>query len=101
MILNNMAIQNESTLNPLTISVHKRMISALMTKRKRPNVKIVTGSVSNTKTGLRKMLSNPRTQATMTEVVKLTTCTPGIKCAMHNTSTAVIRIRRSVFIAQI
>ena len=51
--------------------------------------------------GLMKMLSKPSTMATMTEVVKLATETPGIKCAMAITSNAVTKILRIRFMLDV
>ena len=86
------AVQKLATSNPPTISVHNKIISALITSRNSPKVMIVTGKVNNTKMGLMKILSNASTMATITEVVKLATVTPGIKCAMMRTSSAVTKI---------
>ena len=98
MILKNIAVRKPSTAKPPTILVHRSIISALMTSRNSPNVIIVTGKVSNTKIGFIKILSNPKTMATMTEVVKLATLTPGIKWAMTITRNAVTRILMIRFI---
>ena len=98
MMLKNMAVKNPSTANPPTIFVHSRIINALITNKKSPKVTMVTGSVSNTKIGFTKMLSKPNTNATMTDVVKLATDTPGIKCAMTITIKAVTRILMIRFI---
>lgn len=45
------------------------MIIAFITKRNNPRVKKVTGNVNNTKTGLTKRFSSPRTMATIIAVV--------------------------------
>jgi len=79
MILKSKAVQNELTLKPPTISEHNNIIAALITKRNKPKVMMVTGSVNNTISGFTKILSNPKTTATMTDVVKLATVIPGIK----------------------
>ena len=73
--------------------MHNRIINALITNKNNPKVSSVTGNVSNTRIGLTKALSNPKTTATINEVVKLATTTPGIKCAMTTTRIAVIIIR--------
>ena len=73
MRLKNKAVQKVSTVKPPTILVHKRIITALITNKKSPNVRIVTGNVRITKIGLIKILSKPRTTATIKEVVKLAT----------------------------
>ncbi len=49
------------------------MIIALMTNRNKPNVKKVTGIVSNTSIGFKKVFNNPRTTATIKAPVKLVT----------------------------
>lgn len=59
----------------------------------------VTGNVSNIKIGFTKILSKPNTTATMTDVVKLATTTPGMKWAITITKMAVIRIRSTRFIS--
>ena len=73
MILKIKAVQKVSTLNPPTILVHNKIISALITNKNNPKVIIVTGSVSMTNIGLIKILSNPKTTATIKAVVKLPT----------------------------
>lgn len=78
-ILNNNAVKKESTTKPPTILLHKIIIKALMTNKNNPSVKKVIGKVNNTKIGFIKILSNPKTIATKSDVVKLATCTPFIK----------------------
>ena len=68
-----------------------------MTSKNKPNVTIVMGKVNKMRIGFIKMLSNPRTTATISDVVKVSTETPGIKCAMTTTKTAVIKILISKF----
>ena len=96
MMLNNNAVQNVLTSNPVTNSVHSKMISALMTSKKSPNVMMVTGNVNKINSGLTKMLSNPSTTATITDVIKLSTTTPGMKCAITMTSSDVIKILSNI-----
>ena len=55
------------------------MITAFIINKNNPKVKIVTGKVNNNKIGLTKTLSNPKTSATIKEVLKSATCTPDIK----------------------
>lgn len=69
-ILKNSAVQNESTLNPPTILSHNMMIKALITNKNNPKVTKVIGKVNITKMGLIKILSSPRTTATIKAVVK-------------------------------
>ncbi len=78
-ILNNKAVKKESTLKPPTIVLHNMIISPLMINKNNPNVKKVIGIVKKTKIGLTNILSNPKTTATKSAVVKLATCTPFIK----------------------
>ena len=73
MRLKNKAVQKVSTVKPPTILVHKRISIALITNKKSPKVSMVTGKVSITNMGLIKILSKPRTTATIKEVVKLAT----------------------------
>ena len=70
MILKKSAVQNESTLNPPTILSHNMMIKALITNKNNPKVTKVNGNVNITKMGLIKILSSPRTTATIKAVVK-------------------------------
>jgi hypothetical protein len=78
-MLKNKAVQKESTSNPPTILVHKRISMALITNKNNPSDIIVTGKVNITKIGLIKILSIPKTTATMRAVEKLATRTPDIK----------------------
>lgn len=100
-MLNHNAVQKDSTLNPPTIFVHNKIRHAFITNRKIPRVKIVTGSVNNTKIGFTKMFNSPKTIATIIEVEKFFTWTSRIKCDIINTKNAVIRIRSSNFIVVI
>lgn len=98
-ILKNKAVKNVSTLNPPTIFVHNKIINALMTNKNNPSVTIVTGSVRITNIGLMKILSNPRTIATINAVVNPATFTPGIKLAISKTSAAVTSILINKFMS--
>jgi len=73
MRLKSNAVQNESTLNPPTILSHKSIIIALITNKNNPRVTMVNGRVNITNIGLIKILSNPKTTATIKAVVKLAT----------------------------
>jgi len=101
MILNKMAVQKLSTANPPTISLHNIIISAFITNRNNPKVISVTGNVSRMRMGLINTFKSPRTIATIMEVLKLATETPGIKWAMTMTRMAVRRIRSIKFITTI
>jgi len=73
------AVQNEFTLNPPTILEHIKIITALITNKNKPNVRIVAGNVNMTKIGLINILSNPKTTATIIAVLKSATSTLVIK----------------------
>ena len=73
MILKNNAVQNPSTVKPLTKWSQSRIIAALITNKNNPNVKIVTGKVKRTKIGFTKKFNNPRTIATIKAVVNSST----------------------------
>ena len=96
-MLNNNAVQNESTANPPTILEHKSIISALITNKNKPKVRNVTGIVKNTIIGLMNVFSKPRTTATISEVVKLATVMPDMKCEINSTKIAVESKRKMKF----
>lgn len=97
-ILKKTAIQKVSTSKPPTISVQSIIISALITSKNSPKVSNVMGNVNKISNGFTKRLSSPNTTATIKEVEKLSTLTPGMKCAMITTRMAVRRIRKIRFI---
>lgn len=66
-----------STVNPGTKSVVIRNIIALTTKMNNPNVSMVKGKVSKTRTGLIKVLITPKTIAARSADVKVETLIPG------------------------
>ena len=76
-----------------------KIITALTTNKNKPRVNIVTGKVNSTNIGFTKILSNPKTTATKTAVIKLTTCTPDMKLAISKTKAEVIKILTSKFIS--
>lgn len=92
MILKNNADQKELTENPPTIASHIRMISAFITSRKRPKVRIVIGRVNKIIKGLMNKLSKLKTMATQMEFIKSVTLTPGKILANNITNKAVTRI---------
>lgn len=49
---------------------------ALITKRNKPKVKIVTGNVNKTKTGFTKKFKSAKTTATFNAAIKLSTTIP-------------------------
>jgi hypothetical protein len=78
-MLKSIAVQNVSTVKPPTILEQSKMIRALTTKRNNPKVTIVTGKVKNTSNGFINVFSNPKTNATIIEVIKLETVIPDMK----------------------
>lgn len=64
-------------------------MTALITSKNNPKVKIVTGKVNKTKMGLTIKLSKANTTATTIEVTKLSTETPPRKLASKVTRMAV------------
>ena len=62
-ILAKKAVQNPDTLKPDTIDDTKSIINALITNRKNPKVKIVSGIVNQMTTGLMIALANPSKSA--------------------------------------
>ena len=75
-ILKIKAHQKPSTLKPsINLSANK-IISALITKRKSPNVITVIGKVSKTKIGFITAFRHAKTRAKMMAVVMFEICTP-------------------------
>ena len=74
------------------------MIIALMISRKSPSVRMVTGKVSITRTGLTIKLSKLRTMATIIAVVYESTYIPLKSLANNTTARALSRTRRISFI---
>ena len=62
-ILAKKAVQNPDTLKPETTDDTRSIISALITSRKNPKVKIVSGIVSKMTTGLMIALASPSRSA--------------------------------------
>jgi hypothetical protein len=73
------AHQNPSTTNPGTILPISIMIRALITRRKNPSVTMVTGIVRKTSTGRINVLRIAKAIATMSAVIKFSTCTPRLR----------------------
>ena len=96
-MLNNKAYQKPSTSKPETKASHIRMMTAFITRRKRPNVKMVTGSVNTMRIGLTNMLRTVSTAATTTAVKKPDTLIPGKIFARTTTAIALSTISTSVF----
>lgn len=95
------AVQKEATPNPPTILSHNNIITALITNKNKPKVKIVNGSVKITNIGLIKILSNPKTTATITAVLKSATYIPDIIFGISSTKTAVAIILKRSFISNL
>ena len=70
-----------SKTKPGTIPATSMIRSVFRTRRNNPNVTMVTGSVSNTKTGRISPFIAPRTSAIISAVIKPATCTPCKKYA--------------------
>ncbi|PIB34524.1 hypothetical protein BFP72_03410 [Reichenbachiella sp. 5M10] len=75
--LNKKDHQKPSTVNPGTSALTSMIMSVLMTSRKSPSVRIVTGMVKITKIGLKRMLTTASTPATTSAVQKPSTWAPG------------------------
>ena len=97
-MLNINAVQNVSTTKPPTIFVQSKIIKAFITNKNKPSVTNVTGRVSNTRIGLMKIFSNPKTTATITAVPKLATWTPVKMFDNNKTKAAVTRSLSNYFI---
>ncbi len=98
-MLNRSAYQKPSTRNPVTSASHIKIIMALMARRKRPKVKMVTGKVKIIKIGFTNILRTISTAATTMAVRKFVTLIPG--SIFDNTTTAIALriISISVFLA--
>jgi hypothetical protein len=72
-ILKISAVKKESTLKPPTILAHNKIKMALITNRNKPKVNTVTGRVKRMSIGLTNTFNNPKTTATIIEVVKFST----------------------------
>ncbi len=71
------AHQNPLTTKPATKYSAIKMITALMTRRNKPRVRMVTGMVNRISKGLINALSMARTIDTISASQKLATATPG------------------------
>lgn len=78
-ILKIIADKKPLTTKPSTNFAQSMTIIALITKRKSPKVRMVTGNVKKTIIGFTKIFSSPKTMATMIDVVKDWTVIPFIK----------------------
>ena len=82
-----------STLNPGTILSTNKIKAALITKVKRPRVRMLIGKVRMMRIGLMMALMMPSTKATKRAVVKLSTLKPGTSCEVKR----IVRAERSQF----
>lgn len=67
-MLNNSAVKNPLTANPLTILPANKMITALMTNKNKPRLTMVAGKVKKMSKGLTNILSKEMTNATQIAV---------------------------------
>ena len=97
-ILNIIANQKPSTLNPGTIRATKRIKRALITKVKSPNVTILIGSARIERSGFNNAFTTQSTIATTIATGKLATVTPGKRYEVIPTPAATMRtlIMRSI-----
>jgi len=99
-MLNNIATQNPSTLNPSFIIFEvTRMMVALITNRNNPRVTIVIGNVRNIKMGFTYTFIKTNNTETTMAMGKLFTSTPGIRLAITKTAKAVEAILIKKFIS--
>ncbi len=82
----------------MTSSAQSKITMAFITSKNKPNVIIVTGNVNRTNIGLMNKLRSPSTIATITEVMKESTVTPGSKFEINKTRTDVSKMRMIIFI---
>jgi hypothetical protein len=84
--LKSKAFKKDVTSKPGTNSAAMITSIALITRVKSPRVKKVIGKVRKTRIGLTKVLSVPRTTATIAAVINVSTSTPGSMYAAENTA---------------
>jgi hypothetical protein len=87
--LKSSAHQKPSMLNPEINQSISIIMTALITRRNKPNVIKVAGRVKKTKSGFIVMFKSASTAATINEVVNVSTCAPGSISARTKTTTAV------------
>ena len=87
-ILKSTAVHNPSTLKPSTSLSANNTIKALIIKRNKPNVRIVTGKVRMTKIGFTKRFKTDRTIATIKAPRYPLTDTPFNNSASAKTASA-------------
>jgi hypothetical protein len=89
-----------SIVKPSTNLLANKTTSALITKRKRPMVIIVTGNVNKIKSGLINIFNNASTIANTTAVQKSVICTPVSKRDNPKETAATTKTRIRKFICQ-
>jgi hypothetical protein len=89
-ILNTIATQNPSTLNPLLSRLDAiNMMAAFITRRNNPSVTTVIGKVRKIKIGFTKIFMMIKIKDTNIAIDILSTCTPGINDEIKNIAKAV------------
>jgi len=98
-MLNNIATQKPSTLNPEpSKSDAVKIIAAFMTNRKKPKVTTVIGNVKNTKIGFTNIFRRINRMETKIAIDISVTSTPGIKFEIKNIAKEVVISRNIKFI---
>ena len=92
--LNKSAYQNPETAKPSISLSPKIIITALITKRNKPRVIIVTGMVKKTNIGFKKVFNRAKTTATIRAVVISSTTIPGN--TFDNTNTRIVEINNLI-----
>ncbi len=90
MILNKTAHQNPSTEKPETNSAPSKIMSALITIKNKPRVRMVIGRVSKISNGFKSTFNNDSTIEISIAVKTLSTCTPGIRYAPITTANDIV-----------
>src|SRR5581483_10952619 len=86
----NTPAQKPSTRKPCTHDPTSQKRRPLITRMKRPSVRIVTGSVSSTSTGRMRVLTRPRINAATSADTKSATCTKGSTYGRKKSAAALI-----------
>lgn len=98
-MLKKRAAKKPETLNPSTNLSASKIITALITKIKSPNVTIVAGKVKNNNNGRTNIFNNAITTAIIIADTYPATDTPGKMVAKITTATAVSKIFKKVFMS--
>ncbi len=97
MILNISAIQKLEIIKPGIIAATRSTIKALITRVKRPKVKMLIGSVRTSNKGRITALTTPKTKATKSPAQKPLTLAPGISQALIKIAAVLINQVMSSF----